>query len=167
MTETVQLRKRLITVEEIFHEGGPPEAVPLRRGAVLAVIANAVDLPGHPAVQRCPATDLQPDSDLGERPVTHAVGALAEAEIATALDAGLRRAEALVAACEIIAAALHLQGRTILTAAARDLLSAPGDAVRDCDRGNAPVAAQHGLRVATRPRVERELTRWHQRGDGA
>jgi len=40
MTETVQLRKRLITVEEIFHEGGPPEAVPLRRGAVLAVIAN-------------------------------------------------------------------------------------------------------------------------------
>ncbi|HTW26437.1 MAG TPA: amino acid synthesis family protein [Acetobacteraceae bacterium] len=40
MTETVQLRKRLISVEEIFHEGGPPEVVPLRRGAVLAVIAN-------------------------------------------------------------------------------------------------------------------------------
>jgi len=40
MTETVQLRKRLISVEEIFHEGGPPEVVPLRRGAVLAVVAN-------------------------------------------------------------------------------------------------------------------------------
>ena len=99
--------------------------------AAATVIANAVDLPGHPAVQRCPATDLQPDSDLGERPVTHAVGALAEAEIATALDAGLRRAEALVAACEIIAAALHLQGRTVLTAAAGDPLSAPGSAADD------------------------------------
>jgi len=36
----VQLRKRLITVEEVFHEGGPVAAVPLRRAAVLAVIHN-------------------------------------------------------------------------------------------------------------------------------
>ena len=36
----VVLRKRLVTIEEIFHEGGPPAATPLRRGAILAVIQN-------------------------------------------------------------------------------------------------------------------------------
>jgi hypothetical protein len=36
----VQLRKRVIVVEEIFHEGGPVAAVPLRRAAAMAVIHN-------------------------------------------------------------------------------------------------------------------------------
>ncbi len=36
----VVIRKRLIQVEEIFHEGGKPQAVPLRRGAALVVIKN-------------------------------------------------------------------------------------------------------------------------------
>ena len=36
----VQIRKRLISVEEIFHEGGPVAHVPLRRAAALAVIHN-------------------------------------------------------------------------------------------------------------------------------
>ena len=36
----VRVRKRMIAVEEIFHEGGPTAATPLRRGAVLAVIHN-------------------------------------------------------------------------------------------------------------------------------
>jgi hypothetical protein len=36
----VQLRKRLISVEEIFHEGGPVAPVPLRRACALAVIRN-------------------------------------------------------------------------------------------------------------------------------
>ena len=36
----VVVRKRLVTIEEIFHEGGPVAAVPLRRGAIVAVIAN-------------------------------------------------------------------------------------------------------------------------------
>ena len=36
----VVLRKRIVTVEEVFHEGGPPAAVPLKRGAVVSVIAN-------------------------------------------------------------------------------------------------------------------------------
>src|ERR1700722_6269220 len=36
----VELRKRVLTLEEIFHEGGPPAAAPLRRGAILAVIRN-------------------------------------------------------------------------------------------------------------------------------
>jgi hypothetical protein len=36
----VLLRKRAIIVEEVFHEGGPPAAVPLKRGAALAIIRN-------------------------------------------------------------------------------------------------------------------------------
>jgi hypothetical protein len=35
-----QLRKRVIIVEEIFHEGGPVATTPLRRAAALAVIHN-------------------------------------------------------------------------------------------------------------------------------
>lgn len=36
----VKVRKFLISVEEIHHEGGPAAAVPPKRGAVLAVIEN-------------------------------------------------------------------------------------------------------------------------------
>lgn len=34
------LRRLALVTEEIFHEGGPRAAIPLRRGAILAVIAN-------------------------------------------------------------------------------------------------------------------------------
>ena len=36
----VEIRKRLTIVEEIFHEGGSPVAVPPRRAAILCVIRN-------------------------------------------------------------------------------------------------------------------------------
>ncbi|MEM9319155.1 MAG: amino acid synthesis family protein [Pseudomonadota bacterium] len=36
----LQVRKRLLVTEDIFHEGGPFAASPLRRGAALAVIEN-------------------------------------------------------------------------------------------------------------------------------
>ena len=36
----VRVRKKSIAIEEIFHEGGPVAAVPLRRGAALSVIHN-------------------------------------------------------------------------------------------------------------------------------
>jgi hypothetical protein len=36
----VQIRKRLVLVEEIFHEGGAIASVPLRRAAALVVIRN-------------------------------------------------------------------------------------------------------------------------------
>ncbi|MFX7144802.1 hypothetical protein ABTI11_20165, partial [Acinetobacter baumannii] len=52
--------------------------------AAATIIANNVDLPGHPAIQRVPANELQPDSDLGSRLVTRAVGTLTEQEIETA-----------------------------------------------------------------------------------
>jgi Amino acid synthesis len=36
----IQVRKRLLTVETIHHEGGPPAAVPLRMAAAAAVVRN-------------------------------------------------------------------------------------------------------------------------------
>ena len=56
--------------------------------AAATIIANAVDLPGHPAVIRCPANSLQPDSDLGPRLVTRDVAGLTRGEISMALAAG-------------------------------------------------------------------------------
>src|SRR5579864_2445292 len=44
--------------------------------AAATIIANAVDLPGHPAVERVPARELAPDSDLSDRLVTRGVGKL-------------------------------------------------------------------------------------------
>jgi ApbE superfamily uncharacterized protein (UPF0280 family) len=82
--------------------------------AAATVIANAVDLPGHPAVRRVPCAQVDPDSDLGEIPVTRDVGPLAEAEIRLAVSRGLARAQQLAARSLIRAAALHLQGMTAL-----------------------------------------------------
>jgi uncharacterized protein len=78
--------------------------------AAATIIANAVDLPGHPAITRCPAHDLQPDSDLGARLVTREVGELSDDEIGRALDAGTLRARQLLARGLIERAALCLHG---------------------------------------------------------
>ena len=78
--------------------------------AAATIIANAVDLPGHPAVVRKPACDIQPDSDLGHRLVTREVGAMNENEIAEALSAGEAQAQTLLAAGLIEGAVLQLGG---------------------------------------------------------
>jgi hypothetical protein len=36
----VEIRKRIVTVEDIFHEGGPRAGTPYRRAAILSVIKN-------------------------------------------------------------------------------------------------------------------------------
>ena len=76
--------------------------------AAATVIANAVDLPGHPAIARRPASDLQPDSDLGPRLVTTGVGALTPGEVGIALDRGADRARAL----PLVTTVLRLGGQT-------------------------------------------------------
>ncbi len=80
--------------------------------AAATLIANAVDLPGHPAISRLPARELAPDSDLGQRLVTTGVGPLTAADIATALTSGTRLARRLVARGVIEDAVLHLAGQT-------------------------------------------------------
>ena len=78
------------------------------------LVANAVDLPGHPAVRRSPASALQPDSDLGELAVVTAVGPLSPPEAATALAAGAARAQSYLRAGRIAGAALFLQGQSLM-----------------------------------------------------
>jgi uncharacterized protein len=82
--------------------------------AAATVVANAVDLPGHPAIVRSPACDLQPDSDLGARLVTHDVGELSLSEVEDALAAGAASARKLLAAGLIDGAALRLDGEMIV-----------------------------------------------------
>lgn len=82
--------------------------------AAATLIANAVDLPGHPAVSRQPAFELAPDSDLGGRLVTVGVGMVSPQEIAEALQAGLIVAEDYRRRGLITAAALFFNGTTVL-----------------------------------------------------
>jgi uncharacterized protein len=77
--------------------------------AAATIIANAVDLPGHPAILRIPAREIAPDSDLLDLPVTRGVGPLSTQEIHQALIAGEKVAEELRAQGLIHAAALCLQ----------------------------------------------------------
>jgi uncharacterized protein len=84
--------------------------------AAATIIANSVDLPGHPAIVRCPAQDLQPDSDLGARLVTRDVGELSGREIEDAVGAGAACARKLFAAGLIDGAALRLQGEIAIVA---------------------------------------------------
>ena len=88
-----------------------------RADAAATLIANAVDLPGHPSVTRVPARDLAPDSDLGDRLVTQKVSELSPDEVAAALDAGVMVADSLLAEGLVRSAALHLSGETRIVGA--------------------------------------------------
>ena len=110
-----------------------------RADAAATIIANAVDLPGHPAIVRCPAHDLQPDSDLGARLVTRGVGELSAGEIEAALESGAACARKLLAAGLIDGAALRLHGEMITVAArAIEMSNAPARL-----RGGAMESAMH------------------------
>lgn len=103
--------------------------------AAATIVANAVDLPGHPAVIRCPANELQPDSDLGARLVTRDLGALTEDEVEAALRAGVGQAQQLFAAGLIEGAALRLLGETVVVGkteiGTRALPALHGSAIQD------------------------------------
>ncbi len=79
--------------------------------AAATLIANAVNLPGNPAIKRTPACELSPDSDLGARLVTQGVGALVLGEVERALDNGLAVAEEFRRRGLIVASALFLAGQ--------------------------------------------------------
>lgn len=81
------------------------------------LIANAVDLPGHPAIRREKASDLSPDSDLGERLVTSAVGTLTRDDVEIALDRGEALAQRFRCQGKILEAALTLKGQNRVVAA--------------------------------------------------
>jgi ApbE superfamily uncharacterized protein (UPF0280 family) len=78
--------------------------------AAATIIANAVDLPGHPAIIRGPADEIQPDSDLGGRLVTRDVGTLSQHQIRDALESGAERARQVYDRGLIEGAVLQLDG---------------------------------------------------------
>ncbi len=55
----IVLRKKIVVVEEIFHEGGPVAARPLRRAAALSIIANPFAGRYEPEIQAF-MEDLKP-----------------------------------------------------------------------------------------------------------
>jgi ApbE superfamily uncharacterized protein (UPF0280 family) len=75
--------------------------------AAASIVANAVNA-DHPAIRRAPACSEQPDSDLGDRLVTLAVGALPPSVAASALDQGAAMAARLLEAGRIYGAVLIL-----------------------------------------------------------
>jgi uncharacterized protein len=94
------------------------------------LVANAVNI-DSPAIQRRPARELDPDSDLRDLPVTVAVAPLDPAEIDMALGRGLERALDYRRRGLIADAALMLQGRT------RALGDGAGGAALDLTSGRA------------------------------
>ena len=78
--------------------------------AAATMIANAVDV-DHPSIRRVPAREVKEDSDLGDRLVTVAVGALPTQAVEAALDAGRAVARAHRARALVEAAYLSLNGR--------------------------------------------------------
>jgi ApbE superfamily uncharacterized protein (UPF0280 family) len=95
-----------------------------RADAAATVIANAVDLPGHPAILRRPARSIDPDSDLGDTLIVWDLGALQPREVASALDAGLVAANGLLAAGLIEGAALTLRRHFVMCGADPIMLEA-------------------------------------------
>ncbi|MDM0034948.1 UPF0280 family protein [Variovorax sp. J22P271] len=78
--------------------------------AAATVIANAVDV-ADDGIERRPANECKDDSDLGDIPVTVAVGALPPAKVHRALDAGAERAEALQRLGLVASVVLVCQGQ--------------------------------------------------------
>lgn len=76
------------------------------------LIANAIDLPNHSEITRVPANELSPDSDLGHRPVTVAVGLLQDHEIELALNRGQEFARSMIGHGHIEAVFANLRGQT-------------------------------------------------------
>ena len=88
--------------------------------AAATMVANAVNVE-HAAITRAPARALRADSDLGDLPVTIAVGALPASARAEALESGLKTARELQRQGLIHAAYLALQSE-VRTLTAGDAL---------------------------------------------
>ncbi len=90
--------------------------------AAATLIANAVDLPGRSGIERRPAQELAPDSDLGARLVTVGVPVLATPEKHAALARGQAVARDFARRDLIIAAGLVLQEETCVIDPSRMLI---------------------------------------------
>jgi ApbE superfamily uncharacterized protein (UPF0280 family) len=78
--------------------------------AAATIIGNAVDLPGHHAIDRRPASEIDPASDLHDRLITFDVGPLSNDAIGAALNAGETMVDRLLRNGLIEGAVLALRG---------------------------------------------------------
>ncbi len=104
--------------------------------AAATIIANAVDLPGHPGIARVPASQRRSDSDLGERLVTTGVGPLSGAEVERALARGADCARRLHERGRIAGAALFLNRCATSVGLPREIFPSPAPPLRQpaaCD----------------------------------
>lgn len=81
------------------------------------LIANAVDLPGHPAIQRRAACDVDENSDLGTLPVVVGCGPMSYEDTDRALETGCQHAKTLRSKGLITSAGLFLNGQSKTTCA--------------------------------------------------
>lgn len=79
------------------------------------LIANAVDLPDHPAIRRRPAHDVSEDSDLGDLPVVVGCNPLTLDQVDRALTNGRQVADRFARAGVISGAGLFLQGQSLMS----------------------------------------------------
>jgi uncharacterized protein len=76
------------------------------------LIANAINLPDHPAINRAKACEIDPDSDLEDRMAVVECGILNAQEINDALNSGVLAAEEMLSQGLIWAAALFLKSES-------------------------------------------------------
>ena len=81
--------------------------------AAATLVANSVNLAGgHPAIERRPAAEIDPDSDLGARDVVTSCGQLCRHDIELALSHGEAHAREYLTKGLVTGAALFLQGQS-------------------------------------------------------
>lgn len=97
------------------------------------LIANAINLPGHPAISRAPANKLSPDCDLRDRPVTIDVGYLGEDEVEAALCKGRDLARQLIDQGAIVGVVAALQGKIFKLPSGRKMQSLDFQTQQDFD----------------------------------
>ncbi|AKS45152.1 hypothetical protein SAMN05444287_0243 [Octadecabacter temperatus] len=77
--------------------------------AAATLVANHVNLPNHPSVQRLPANDIVDASDLGNISAVVGCAALSRPDVKTALDAGATFAQTCLQRGLLVGASLQLQ----------------------------------------------------------
>lgn len=102
-------------------------ATAARADAAATLIANAVDLPGHPGINRRPAHEVEAIPQLGDRMVTVEVGPLSADETGEALARGVSYGDALRARGLILSASLLLNDETRLIGSEGSVTGLPAD----------------------------------------
>lgn len=140
----IDIRRIFTQVEDIFHEGGPPAAVPLRRGAIAAVLSNPYAGRYEPDILPMMEALNPVGLDLARR-------LLAAMDVPVARIQGYGKGAIIGAAGELEHGALwHVPGGYAM----RELLGWKGDAAA-YKRGEASASGQSGNALAIVPSTKK------------